>query len=119
MSGLEQMGAAPDVRGGRGSDSLSLGFQKEAIAAEKHVLASGSLRSDPEPMAVSPPDDEQSRDAGATEQALPSDDEAEAGDRLGRRLWMYVILVAIAVMALGCGLIAYLWPELPAAVMSF
>lgn len=95
-----------------------IGFQKEAIAAEKHVLASGNLRSASEPIAAFPPDDEQSRDAGATEQALLSADEAEDGDRLGPRLWMYV-LVAIAVMALGCELIAFLWPELPAAIMSF
>lgn len=95
-----------------------IGFQKEAIAAEKHVLASGGLRFDAEPLADSPPDEGQ-RDAGPAEQALLSDGDAESSDRVGRRLWMYVLAVVIVMIVLGCGLIAYLWPELPTAVMSF
>lgn len=95
-----------------------IGFQKEAIAAEKHVLASGGLRSVAEPIAVSPPDDERRHNADLPEQALLSDDEAERNDRAGSRRWTYVLAVAIVIAALGCGLMAYFWPALPSAVTS-
>lgn len=89
-----------------------IGFQKEAIAAEKHALTGRGLRSDEQPIAPPPSDAEQPHDTGLVEQSVLTNDEVESGDRTGSRRWIYVLAAAIVIAALGCGLIAYSWPEL-------
>ncbi len=112
-----------------------IGLQKTAIAAEKHVLTGSDWRSDAKPIAIPAPgdragadlpppqpplsdDDEVERDNRAgidvPPQPLPSGDGMESEDRVGSRRWIYALAVAIAVAFIGFGLIAYLWPALPA-----
>ncbi len=92
--------------------------QKAAIAAEKHALAGGDLRSDTRSIAISPPGDG-TDDADLPAQPLLPEDEAQSDDRTGRKRWTYVFAAAIVVIFLGGGLLAYLWPALSGAVVSF
>jgi hypothetical protein len=87
-----------------------IGFQKEAIAAEKHVLARGGSRLEAEPVAVATADEDQASDLDLPVQPLLSD-EAESTHRSGRR-WHYVLAIAFLLVVLGCGLLTYMWPVL-------
>lgn len=93
-----------------------IGLQKAAIAAEKHALTGGDLRRDARAIAASAPGDWESG-ADVPAQPLFSDDEAESDERTGGGRWIYA-LVAVIVIVLGCGLIAYLWPTLSATLAS-
>jgi hypothetical protein len=91
-----------------------IGLQKAAIAAEKHALTGGDWPSDGGPMALSAPGGW----ADNAAQPLFPDDEAEDDDRTRGRRWTRVLAVALVAVAVACGLIAYLAPTLPAAVMA-
>ena len=92
-------------------------LQKAAIAAEKHALAGGDLRSDARSNAIYAPGDG-AGDADLPAQPLLPEDEAEDEDRTDRKRWTYFLAAAIVVIFLGCGLLAYLWPASFGAVTS-
>lgn len=98
-----------------------IGCQKEAIAAEKHALTGGDLRFAPEPIVASLPDDDASRvdDADPPAPLLLSDEDTVEDDRSGSRHWIYGLVAAIVIMALGYGLAAYIWPALPMPTVPF
>jgi hypothetical protein len=96
-----------------------IGFQKEAIAAEKHVLAQGDLRPAAEPVAVATADDEQPGDTDVPAQSLMPDEEAESADRAGGGRWPYVLAIASIIIALGCVLLAVMWPALSVTLARF
>lgn len=82
-------------------------LQKAAIAAEKHILAGGDLRSDDRSIAMPAPDDR----AGNTDlpaRPLLPEDAAEGDDRTRRKCQTYILAAVVAVIFLGCGLLAYL-----------
>ena len=96
-----------------------IGFQKEAIAAEKHVLAHGDLRPAAEPVVIPSGDDEQPGDADVPAQSMMPDEEAESADRAGGRRWPYVLAIASILIALGCAVLAVMWPALSVALLRF
>ena len=92
-------------------------LQKTAIAAEKHSLAGGPLRSDARSVAISALGDG-ADDADLSAQPLHPEDEAEDDDQKGRNRRTYVLVAAIVVIFIGCGFLAYLWPAFSGAVTS-
>ncbi len=92
-------------------------LQKAAIAAEKHALAGGDLRSDARSITISATDDGADY-ADLRAQSLLPGDEAD-DDQTGRQRRTYVLAAAIVVICLGCGLLAYLWPVLSGAVTQY
>ena len=116
MEGLAaKLNGAPSHLAGDAALFSFIGFQKEAIATEKHVLASGELGLEARPIVVPADDDDEA--SGADLPAQEPDDEAERIDRGGSRAWIYVLAAAILIVAIGCGLIAYFWPVMPIAEM--
>jgi hypothetical protein len=85
--------------------------QRAAIAAEKHGLTGGDLRGDARSIAISAPADGPDS-THLRAQPLLSEDEAESGDRTGRKHWTYALAAAVAAIILGCGLMACLHPAL-------
>lgn len=113
----EMEGLAATLSNGRphltaGADFI--GLQKAAIAAEKHALMGGDLRSDgASALGV------QAGDTDLPEQSMLSDDELDNGHRAGNRRWLKGLAVAIAGIILGGGLAAYLWPAFTLAWIPF
>ena len=110
-----------DIAAHPAGDTPLSGFielQKAAIAAEKHALTGGDLRSNARSIAISAPGDG-ADNADLLAQPLFSEDEAESDDRTGRKGRAYVLVAAIAVIILGCGLMAYLYPTLLDEIVSF
>jgi hypothetical protein len=92
-----------------------IGNQKAAIAAEKHAVTGGDGRNNARSIAIAAPGDWTS---GAELSAQPPLSDDEAGiDRTGSRRW-HVLAGAITIIFIGFGLIAYMWPALPADVIS-
>lgn len=89
-----------------------IGIQKAAIAAEKHALTGGDLRSSPAPQ-------DWGSDADLRAQSLHSEEDAESSERAGGRRWMPALAIMIALLVIGCGVLAYLWPVLPFVLPSF
>jgi hypothetical protein len=79
-----------------------IGLQRAAIAAEKHALTGGDWRNE----------------AGSVLSAEPlfPEDEAESDDRAHGKRWPNVLAATIITVIVACGVMAYLWPTLPAAV---
>lgn len=96
-----------------------IGSQKEAIAAEKHVLTGGDWRTGGEPMAVPPIDDDPTIEADFPAQPTGSDGEAEGIASPGTRRWVYAVAIAIVMIAAGYALIIYLLPNLSSAEFRF
>jgi hypothetical protein len=92
-------------------------LQKAAIAAEKHALAGGDLRREARQISISATGDG-ADDADLRAQPLLPGDEANDDETGGKRR-TYVLAAAIIVICLGCGLLAYLWPALPGAVIQY
>lgn len=125
--------AAPAHSGGDAALSGFIGYQKAAIAVEKHVLAGGDWPSDAQPDAVSEPDHPavSVHNEPTVAVATPVDrpvaidlptlypavddeaDEAKIDDRPGGARWMAVLAVAIALIVIA-GLVAWQWPALSA-----
>lgn len=95
-----------------------IGFQKAAIAAEKHALTGGDWRNDAGSIAISA-SSAWADSAESPAQVLYSADEAVRHDHSGSRRWMIVIGVALLVIGFGICLAVYLSPTLPPALMSF
>lgn len=112
MEGLAAtLNGAPAHRDGDAALFNFIGFQKEAIATEKHALASGDLRIETGPIVVPAPEEEVSG-ADLPTHELMSDGEVESGEDGSGRRWVYVLAAVVVIIALGCGAAAYLWPEL-------
>jgi len=94
-----------------------IGRQRAAIAAEKHALTGGDWRDEAAPIALSAPND-WANDADLSEQSVFPDGETENDDRAHGGRWMRILAVAIVVAVIACGVMAYLWPSLPAAATS-
>ena len=90
-----------------------IGLQRAAIAAEKHALTGGDWRNDARAIALSNPGD-----TDFSAQSPFPDDDAAGEDRTHGRRWTRVLAATIVVAVIACGLVAYLWPTLPATVMG-
>ncbi len=96
-----------------------IGFQKEAIAAEKHVLTSGNSRFEAEPATAPTLAEDHANEADLPAPSNHRDGAEEGHDRAGARRWIYVAALAVAIVAIGCGLTACFWPALSVAMTSF
>jgi len=94
-----------------------IGFQKEAIATEKHVLAHRDLRLEPQPVEL-PAADEQARGADVPAPPPVAADEADPAERAGGKRWRHIVAAAIVLVALGCALLATMSPALPVALSN-
>lgn len=123
MEGLAAtLSGVPAHPASRATLSDFIGLQRAAITAEKHALAGGDLRADANPVDAPAPVEEVaaadlpeqplvSEEEDLPAQLLLPEDEAGSEDPIGGRRWMHILAAAIVVVALGCGLIAWLWPE--------
>ena len=117
MEGLAaRLGGVPAHRAGDAALSGFIGLQKAAIAAEKHALTGGDLRSEASSMAITAPCNWPGAELPA--QSPSSADEGEGDDPTRSGRWRHVLAAAVIAAFIGFGLIAYLWPALPAAVAS-
>jgi hypothetical protein len=88
-----------------------IGFQKEAIATEKHVLAQGPLQLEPQPV-VEPAMDVQTPNAEPPGFSLAPGEKAERPDCADDRRWLYILAVSITFVILGWALLVALGPAL-------
>jgi len=91
-----------------------IGRQKAAIAAEKHALTGGDWRNDTGSIAIAA-----HGDWAVDADTLAQNDEAESDEQTGSRRWRHALAVAIAIIVIAIGLMAYLSPTLPVALTSF
>ncbi|HWW66228.1 MAG TPA: hypothetical protein VNZ43_15845 [Sphingomonadaceae bacterium] len=94
-----------------------IGRQRAAIAIEKHALTGGQGQNDVRSLAIAPADD-WTGDAGVSAQPPLAEEEAESEESAPRRRWVRVLAAVTVIVAIGCGLTAYLWPDVPAAILS-
>jgi hypothetical protein len=95
-----------------------IGFQKAAIAAEKHALTGSDWRDDAGAISISAPSN-WANDTESPAQMPYSYEEAARHDRTGSARRLIVIGVALLAIGIGIGLAVYLSPTLPTALMSF
>ena len=123
MEGLAAtLNRAPAHPAGDAALSDFIGLQKAALAVEKHALAGGDLRKDPESMALPAPP-VASADVDFPAQPQRPDDAVEVDvfeddGPPGRRHWMLILAAAILVTLIALGVTAYLWLGLSITTVS-